>query len=224
MGYDYADYREMSYNIGRFLSPDPVEGDPENPQSLNRYAYVLNNPTNFTDPLGLTDCPQGKTCGPPNLGGDSFFFQIDPSGWDFGRSLLSGWNEFDLLQLALNSIIPPRIITTGIASDYNPTIEHYTTILPGVDIDFGSIFSLAYAGGWYSNLDRLKLSRLPNQPQQQANNPKNQSTATNSLEQRVSHFVCKDSPEKRIFASMRFGFATGALRGGIYRCYRWSFL
>jgi len=40
----------------RWLSPDPLEGDITNPQSLNRYAYVLNNPTNKTDPLGLATC------------------------------------------------------------------------------------------------------------------------------------------------------------------------
>src|SRR5579884_1565491 len=39
--------------IGRWLAPDPVAGDISNPQSLNRYAYVLNNPTILTDPLGL---------------------------------------------------------------------------------------------------------------------------------------------------------------------------
>jgi uncharacterized protein RhaS with RHS repeats len=38
---------------GRWLSPDPVGGDPTNPQTLNRYAYVLNNPTTLTDPSGL---------------------------------------------------------------------------------------------------------------------------------------------------------------------------
>jgi hypothetical protein len=40
-------------DLYRWLSPDPVAGDITNPQSLNRYAYVLNNPTNLIDPLGL---------------------------------------------------------------------------------------------------------------------------------------------------------------------------
>jgi hypothetical protein len=35
------------------MSPDPLAGDILNPQSLNRYTYVMNNPTNWTDPLGL---------------------------------------------------------------------------------------------------------------------------------------------------------------------------
>ncbi len=38
--------------LGRFLSADPVVQAPFNPQTLNRYSYVLNNPLSFTDPSG----------------------------------------------------------------------------------------------------------------------------------------------------------------------------
>ncbi|MGC8817720.1 MAG: RHS repeat-associated core domain-containing protein, partial [Candidatus Hadarchaeum sp.] len=37
----------------RFLSPDPLRGDPRSPQSLNLFAYVKGNPRNFVDPWGL---------------------------------------------------------------------------------------------------------------------------------------------------------------------------
>ena len=47
-------FRFQSPNLGRWLSPDPMGGDITNPQSLDRYAYVMNNPTTLTDPLGLT--------------------------------------------------------------------------------------------------------------------------------------------------------------------------
>ncbi len=46
--------RFYSMNLGRWHSPDPVVGDPSNPQSWDRYAYVLNNPTSLVDPLGLS--------------------------------------------------------------------------------------------------------------------------------------------------------------------------
>lgn len=39
--------------LGRFLSADPLVQDPLNGQSYNRYSYVLNNPTNLTDPTGF---------------------------------------------------------------------------------------------------------------------------------------------------------------------------
>jgi hypothetical protein len=42
--------------MGRMMSPDPSEllyADPTNPQSLNLYSYVLNNPLKFIDPNGL---------------------------------------------------------------------------------------------------------------------------------------------------------------------------
>jgi RHS repeat-associated protein len=70
-------YRFYSQNLGRWFSPDPLGGDITNPQSLNRYAYVMNNPTTLTDPLGLGQCPPGTvwvSCNPEqaaqsNLGG-----------------------------------------------------------------------------------------------------------------------------------------------------------
>ncbi|HXJ87443.1 MAG TPA: RHS repeat-associated core domain-containing protein [Candidatus Binatia bacterium] len=48
--------RELAKNAGRWLSPDPAglaAANPSNPQSWNRYAYALNNPLLFRDPLGL---------------------------------------------------------------------------------------------------------------------------------------------------------------------------
>jgi RHS repeat-associated protein len=49
---DYMKARYCSPILGRFLSLDPVLGDPRKPQSWNRYAYVQGNPINFTDPDG----------------------------------------------------------------------------------------------------------------------------------------------------------------------------
>jgi RHS repeat-associated protein len=54
-GLDYFGARYMSSSMGRFMSPDPVGGSLSNPQTLNRYAYVVNNPLRNTDPTGL-DC------------------------------------------------------------------------------------------------------------------------------------------------------------------------
>ncbi|MGH9736804.1 MAG: RHS repeat domain-containing protein [Candidatus Acidiferrales bacterium] len=57
-GLDHFQFRKFSSAMGRFMSPDPagmMAVDIGSPQTLNRYAYVLNNPLSFTDPFGL-DC------------------------------------------------------------------------------------------------------------------------------------------------------------------------
>jgi RHS repeat-associated protein len=53
--FDYSVARFESGQWGRFHSPDPYMGsmDVSNPQTLNRYSYVANNPTNAVDPSGM---------------------------------------------------------------------------------------------------------------------------------------------------------------------------
>jgi RHS repeat-associated protein len=54
-GLDYFGARYLSSTQGRWTSPDPtlLSVNAYNPQSWNRYTYVLNNPLKFIDPLGL---------------------------------------------------------------------------------------------------------------------------------------------------------------------------
>ena len=44
--------RQFSLQLGRFMSTDPVRGDPHQPQSFNLYGYVLGNPLKYVDPTG----------------------------------------------------------------------------------------------------------------------------------------------------------------------------
>jgi RHS repeat-associated protein len=57
-GLDYADQCYYSNQFGRFMTPDPYKagtgsGDPQTPQSWNRYTYVQGDPINFRDRKGL---------------------------------------------------------------------------------------------------------------------------------------------------------------------------
>ncbi len=49
--YDYG-ARYYDPALGRFISADTLVPDPANPQALNRYTYVLNNPLIYIDPSG----------------------------------------------------------------------------------------------------------------------------------------------------------------------------
>ncbi|ARU60074.1 hypothetical protein CBW65_02580 [Tumebacillus avium] len=52
---DYS-ARWYSPSVGRFTTQDSWTGLGDLPQTLNRYAYALNNPINITDPSGHAPC------------------------------------------------------------------------------------------------------------------------------------------------------------------------
>jgi RHS repeat-associated protein len=56
---DPTHFRMYASGQGRWLSPDLRQGQAVNPQSFNRYSYVLGNPANRIDPRGLCGCYPG---------------------------------------------------------------------------------------------------------------------------------------------------------------------
>jgi RHS repeat-associated protein len=68
-GDDHFPFRYYSETMARWVTPDPAglgAVDPTNPQTWNRYAYVMNSPLNYIDPLGLGGC-DGRYNGAPCL-------------------------------------------------------------------------------------------------------------------------------------------------------------
>ncbi|MGI8857242.1 MAG: RHS repeat-associated core domain-containing protein [Thermomicrobiales bacterium] len=134
--------------LGRFLSPDSIGVNPVNPQSLNRYSYVGNNPLNHTDPSGhcSSDDPgceynRGDNNGPPGgsdgCGGCS-------SGTDgtgntdlFGASL-GGNGLFDT-----GVIDQPATDTTLITScgDFCNVGGDTVITAPGPSVEMGSLIT-----------------------------------------------------------------------------------
>jgi RHS repeat-associated protein len=93
-GLDFMQARYCSSMAGRFMSPDSVAGSPSNPQSLNLYAYVMNNPMKYSDPTG--HAAQSQSQKPPRLP--------------------------ELPQLPLESIPPPATLITPIMYDPAPNM------------------------------------------------------------------------------------------------------
>ena len=84
--HDFMD-RKYSPVQGRWLSPDPAglgAVDMSNPQSWNRYAYVMNNPLALIDPLG-DDAYEG--CSPT----------ATPWCYSSGYADIFGWDPFSLM-------------------------------------------------------------------------------------------------------------------------------
>ncbi|MFK3859739.1 RHS repeat domain-containing protein [Pseudoalteromonas rhizosphaerae] len=55
--------RVYDYNLGRFMSVDPVIQSPTNSQSINPYSYIMNNPLSGTDPTGYASCSVDDAAG-----------------------------------------------------------------------------------------------------------------------------------------------------------------
>ncbi|PIN73221.1 hypothetical protein COV20_03240 [Candidatus Woesearchaeota archaeon CG10_big_fil_rev_8_21_14_0_10_45_16] len=69
-GLMYYGARYYDPGLRQFVQPDTLLPDMYDPQALNRYAYVLNNPYKYTDPTG------------------HFFFSFNPISFLFGQNSL----------------------------------------------------------------------------------------------------------------------------------------
>lgn len=72
-GLDYFGARYNDSSLGRFMTPDPLNGKLGNGLSWNRYLYTLDNPVTFTDPTGMApDLPPTAAGEPQETCGGTF--------------------------------------------------------------------------------------------------------------------------------------------------------
>jgi len=125
-GLDYAHARFDSPALGRFMSLDPLGGSTGNPQSLNRYAYVANDPINFSDTSGAES---HKVC-LLNDHGDETNFCVGGGFIDgqfvfgsanlFQSDFFMAANCFSCLQIGQTTTVNGRTFTVGTGEDGNP--------------------------------------------------------------------------------------------------------
>jgi RHS repeat-associated protein len=119
-GADYMHARHYQKRLGRFTSVDPLRGSPGEPQSLNRYAYTIGNPLNYTDPTGLLN----RKCSPDFWDGQCE--QEDNPGlrvfWDPGP-----------LELLDDGFGGPRMRFPEGLPRLEPTEPKYTPVIPPAD-------------------------------------------------------------------------------------------
>lgn len=73
---DHMHARMTNPQLGRFLSVDPLGGNPRAPQSWNRYAYVIGNPLKYVDPTGESDEQATPTADKGDCEGFSLFCAV----------------------------------------------------------------------------------------------------------------------------------------------------
>ncbi len=133
-GLDFAQARYYNSKHGRYTSVDPLTASAniKNPQTFNRYSYVLNSPYKFTDPLGLISENAGSPCGTrcANSGGfvDGSAFRGTDSTFDSLKTINELNNEWWAAIVAVSAGISDEMIMASInsrsaASPPPPTAE-----------------------------------------------------------------------------------------------------
>jgi RHS repeat-associated protein len=145
-------FRTYQDSYGRWLTPDPAglaAVDLTNPQSLNRYAYVGNNPTTLVDPSGLfTDLPLQLTgydpfslYGIPVVGENDVYVPIGSSATPGQTIGVTMWSSDD--QDIVSSSIDQTLGVNGLAGVWVPQNLGDAFTLFGADLSglFGSTSS-----------------------------------------------------------------------------------
>jgi RHS repeat-associated protein len=137
-GTSHATFRDYSSTFGRWMSADPYGGsyDINNPQSLNRYSYVLNNPLSKSDALGLdetcavepvpgaadevtcTDDTRDDACATDNC-----YDKPDDTGGDGGSEPVNKGDPYTMQAYAVlfpNSMFDTPTISTSFVYDNYP--------------------------------------------------------------------------------------------------------
>jgi hypothetical protein len=121
--------REYDFRLGRWLSADNIVPNPANPQSLNRFAYVRNNPLKYADPTGHIERGQEKDAGyiVEDLSRFGVTIEIDWGGsdeaWDPGS-----WELWELV-LVLNAV---QDLAAEIGSELNnglSNVENFRNVI-----------------------------------------------------------------------------------------------
>ena len=119
-GLNWYDFMARSYDvqIGRWMQPDPMM------QHASPYLAMANNPTSFTDPLGLTDEPKYKQY-------NNEYVHTEKGPWWFGsfKSEIHGKAAMQAEQAELdffNSVMPIDDYSWSVRINYAPNVvNHY---------------------------------------------------------------------------------------------------
>ncbi len=144
---DLYDYIARRYDpaLGRFIQPDTIVPNPGDPQSLNRYSYVGNNPLRYVDPSGHKfvegDNDANYPCGKPGQAAcvDSLETAVHDAMYPEAYGPLEGYpvgtTEQDIYEASLPGIIVPDEGTRTIGACGTAGLVIYGQVCFGVTID-----------------------------------------------------------------------------------------
>jgi len=160
--------------LRRWVQADTLVPEPGDPQSLNRYSYVLNNPLRYTDPTG--HCIPGVDCPGMPSGVD---FPSDPSGlrWEEYAAWLVNyilWQKQQfaetggMLDIALSQasagtelatflLDDPELLGDLLYQEVAGAAPHLASMAAGVSAD-----TITHIGGWVADRVTQAARKVPN--------------------------------------------------------------
>ncbi|WP_444900367.1 RHS repeat-associated core domain-containing protein [Microbulbifer sp. VAAC004] len=117
--------RAYDYNLGRFLSVDPIIQSPGNSQSLNPYSYIMNNPLAGTDPSGYAASCTGSEDGATTC---TETVEVAKTGSRIKRS------ETRSVTMHANGMVSGSITSNGVTQNYALTQNGWQEMYSPSDI------------------------------------------------------------------------------------------
>ncbi|MGZ0052668.1 polymorphic toxin-type HINT domain-containing protein [Brevibacillus gelatini] len=112
-GFYYLRARYYDPKMGRFVSEDTYKGQVDNPLSLNRYAYVSNNPLKYIDPTGHR--PLEFVEGPHE--------RINSAGLDFGEAIIYWAKKTVEYADATRAPVPYDVVDQVVPAEYAEEVK-----------------------------------------------------------------------------------------------------
>jgi RHS repeat-associated protein len=150
-GIGLMDYKARFYSpyLNRFIQPDTILPNLDNPQYLNRYSYVINQPIVLNDPSGhCPTCIIGLAAGA--IAGAVIYASTT---WAHGRE----WNNNDYLASVALGALGGGLIGTGFA--FAPGLAAFTAIGAGSGA-ISSQFGYAVGAGKDYSSEELVIAAL----------------------------------------------------------------
>jgi RHS repeat-associated protein len=154
-GLEYLRARYYDPAVGRFLGRDPFGGLMILPQSLNRYAYVLNNPALYRDPYGYWPSLGDVWDKTKDVAGAAADFVTDPDNIVSGVQMVSG---VVMVGTCSGGVAPVCVVSAGVytgasvakilMADNLPEqiVVGGTAVLGYANIPLGGVWGVVIAG------------------------------------------------------------------------------